>query len=32
MGLRDIDALNDYLEKYTPLTVPEVQGRITFIN
>ncbi|CAO1420473.1 unnamed protein product [Diamesa hyperborea] len=32
IGPRDIDALNDYMEKFTPLTIPAAEGRITFLN
>lgn len=32
IGPRDIDALTDYMEKFTPLTIPAAEGRITFLN
>lgn len=30
-GPRDIDALNDYFDKFSPFALPPVSGRITFI-
>jgi 2',3'-cyclic-nucleotide 2'-phosphodiesterase (5'-nucleotidase family) len=31
-GPRDVDALSDYIQKYTPFVMPPLMGRITIRN